>query len=290
MPEYIHQSVDIGHVTLNTEHTAFYGLSIHLAMDGLSFCVLDITEQKYVALLSYKLQSLQEPEGLCKALDQVVNRTPWLTREFKNTKIVIETPYYTLIPSALYQKESTETYLQFVNPPPRNFRFSTDHLPNLDAVTVYGISENLIQNISNKFIVTSFHHFSSVLIESLLMNFKNKLEGPKVFVHIRRQNFDLIIMANQKLRLINTYHYRTKEDFAFYLMYALEQSGLNPEFVELIFLGEILKESELFEISQRYIRHISFIKNINWVKYTPPFEEVPLHFYYTLLNLQLCEL
>lgn len=290
MPEYIHQSVDISHATLNSEHTAFYGLSIHLSMDGLSFCVLDISEQKYIALLSYKCQSIQEPEGICKALEQIINKTPWLRRTFQNTVVVAETPYSTFVPKVLFEKKAALNYLQFINPPTDHFTILTDNLTNLDAVTVFGISDNLIHCLSNWFNVSKIHHLSSVLTESLLLNYKNKLEEPKIFVHIRRQNFDLIIMANQKLRFFNTFHYRSKEDFAYFLLFAIEQSGLNPEFSELIFLGEILKVSEMYEIAHRYIRHLSFIKSVDRVTYSPAFQEIPLHFYYSLLNVQLCEL
>lgn len=290
MPEPLHQVVDIDHSTLNTEHTSFYGLSIHLAVDGFSFCVFDPREQKYLALQSFKFQRIIEPEALCKLMEPTIKTHPWLSRTFQHTLVIVETPYNTLIPKAIYQPATIKDYMNFMNPVPDNYAVLADQLPNLDAVNLFGLSETLYQYISNKFKISGIHHLSSALIEGILLNFKNRLEEPRVFAHIRKEYFDLVITHENKLLFFNTFHYKSKEDFAYYVLYALEQFGLNPETTELVFLGEILRESGLYEISERYFRFISFIRNINWVNYTPEFEGVALHFYYPLLNLQLCEL
>ena len=88
----------------------------------------------------------------------------------------------------------------------------------------------------------------------------------------------------------NSFHYSVKEDFIYFLIFVFEQLGLNPETTSLVLMGEIEKESAIFETIFQYIRNISFIPRNQAIDYSDVFDKLPSHYYYTLLNHKLCGL
>ena len=50
-------------------------------------------------------------------------------------------------------------------------------------------------------------------------------------------HFEIIVIANKKLQLYNTFQFTSKEDFIYYVLFTAEQLKLNPEKFELLLLG-----------------------------------------------------
>ena len=60
-------------------------------------------------------------------------------------------------------------------------------------------------------------------------------------------------------------------DFIYYLLFTSEQLQLNPETLNLIFIGKIKSEDELYKIAYKYIRHVSFgDRNDNYIYESKP--------------------
>ena len=80
--------------------------------------------------------------------------------------------------------------------------------------------------IKAKFINYKINHFSSTLIEGLLIKYKNQDLHNKVFVNVRSKFIDvLIIEGGPKLIFFNSFRYKTVEDLAYFLIYVLEQQN-----------------------------------------------------------------
>lgn len=125
-----------------------------------------------------------------------------------------------------------------------------------------------------------YMHSSTVFIKTLLKEtFTNK--QPLVFINVEKNFFQIIVLKNKKIELFNSFNYNTKEDFIYYILFAIEQLFLNTQKIQLIFSGTIDKNSELYNITSEYIKTIDFyVPN-----YTIP-EDLNLnnHSYFTLLN------
>ena len=142
-------------------------------------------------------------------------------------------------------------------------------------------------NINNFFFDTFgafvYKHSNTILVNTLLLQEKNT-DSIRVFANINENSFDLIVISKGKLILNNTYKYHNKEDFLYYLMYSTEQLKLNPEEFELIFLGKIKKEDELYSIAYAYIRNVSFGKIKQNLTLTPDIQYFEPHENFVLLS------
>lgn len=118
------------------------------------------------------------------------------------------------------------------------------------------------------------------MIESLLKQTSNS-ETTSFFVHVENDIFQVVIIKGKKVLFFNTFNYKTKEDFIYYILFTAEQLQLNPEEFLLTFLNDIEKDSELYTIAYKYIKNIAFYKP----KYIIPKKlKLSNHSYFTLLN------
>ena len=46
--------------------------------------------------------------------------------------------------------------------------------------------------------------------------------------------------------------------FIYYILFTAEQLNLNPETLNLVFIGDITEDDEIYNIAYKYIRNISF--------------------------------
>ncbi len=290
MSQNIHLSKSIFDKALNIEATKDYRLSIQVSTDGFSFCVLDTTRNKYSGLENYEFQDVRSPLVLEEALKVIIKGSQWLSKDFQGIKIMFESPQMSLVPKPLFDAGQAPEYLRFNHFTDADDKIFHDHLHNLDAINVFSVPGNIAKLLNQFFPGIRINHFSSALIESLLIRNKNYGEGNMIFVNVRKQWLDIIVLNGRKLLFFNSFQFRTKEDFAYYLIYVIEQLNMNPEKVELELMGEILKISDIYDITFKYVRNLKFINRSEEYSYSYVFDETPGHFYYNLLNLQRCEL
>lgn len=127
-------------------------------------------------------------------------------------------------------------------------------------VSVYIPYVNVNNFLIDQFGTFNYKHYSTVLVENLLNKHigSNKI---RFFVNVATKHFEIIVCKNKKLVLYNTFEYKTKEDFIYYMLFVVEQLKLDVETLPLVLLGKINKESELYKITYKYIRNVSLLKD-----------------------------
>jgi hypothetical protein len=113
----------------------------------------------------------------------------------------------------------------------------------------------------NNFLLDQFESFdyknsNSILVRKCMEFSKNK-EEKQVFVHIQKENFEIIVVKNQELLLFNSFQYATPEDFIYFLIFTCEQLQLNPETISVQLMGNCTEGDKLFKMAYKYIRNCS---------------------------------
>lgn len=267
-----------------------YILSIQVSLDGFSFCIVDEDRNKIIALHNYTVQQIEDYEGLAKDLGELIDDLDIIKRRFNRVNVLFEGKKASLIPFPLFDENQPEPYLKFNHKMVHGEEVIFDKLNSLQAYNVFAIPTCIKELVKAKFINYKICHFSSTLIEGLLIKYKNQDLHNQVFVNVRLNYLDVIIIEGAKLVFFNSFKYRTVEDFAYFLIYVLEQQKLNPENINLIMLGEINKGSKYYNILYKYIRNIDFIERNDFFTYSYALDEVSSNYQYNLLNASSCEL
>jgi hypothetical protein len=267
-----------------------YVLSIQFSLNGLSFSLLDSDRKKFTGLADYNFPGVDTPIKYCHKLDEFFGQNDWLKGNFKETYLLLETPKATLIPDPLYEESEKDLFLRFNHPVSSYEQTAADYLSNVEAYQIYTLPDCLKYRLDNNFKRKKIFHFSTPLIESLLINNKNSFIDNKLFVHVRATYMDIILFKGPGLRFFNSFYYTTPEDFIYYIMFVVEQLGLNPEDLQLQFLGHMDEFSDAFSVAGKYIRNIGFEPRTSMFGYSYLFDKLPAHQYYNLFNVNICGL
>jgi len=266
----------------------YYHLSLELAQEGLLFTLLDIKRNKYIFLKTHHFQHVYNVEMACNELANIVNEEKLLQQVFRTVSLSIVTPKFTLVPSALFDQNKRENYLNFNSQwNESEEEISSNYLKNLQIYNVFALP-NVVKNTTLKlFPNAKIYHQGVPLLESVVARYKNQ-ENEKVIVHVQASHLEIIVLEGKKLIFFNTFNYKTSEDFIYYILFTCEQLKLNPEELHLTLIGEIKQDASLYVILNKYIRNIHFGLRPDNFEYSEAFEEIPKHFYFNLFSQYLC--
>lgn len=239
-------------------------LSIQLSLSGLSFCILNKDSNTIIEVKEFRFEKSLNPLEVLDELKALFTNETILNNSFTNVTIIHDNDLSTLVPKALFNKNHLADYLKFNSKILKSDFIAYDSILENSSVNVYVPYININNYIYDKFGSFIFKHVSSVLIQSILRIEKGSTL-PKVYVHVSFNQFEIIIIKEGKLVLYNTFAYNSKEDFIYYILFTAEQLNLDPESLNLVFIGDITENDELYNIAYKYIRNISFgIRNDNF--------------------------
>jgi len=283
--------------TFNPENTWNYGLSIIVSETSFSTCILDYTRNKFIGLYRCVRNELPFIDGQEKAtftfrdfLQGVFNELSWINNPFKTVKIAYDGKKSTLIPTALFDPNEKENYFNFNFPKAHHEMVVADHLLAPDAWQIYVMPNHLKETLRSTFPRCKVVHHSTLLIEAVWANYKNRINTPYLFMNVRRHLFDILIFDGRQLIFFNTFNYQNAEDITYYLVFVLEQLNYNPEKIPLVLLGDIEAVDGLTELLLRYVRQIGNGRKNDAYRYSYIFNQVPPHSWFTLFNFFSCGL
>jgi len=256
-------------------------LSIQLSLDGFSFCVYNKIQDKIGIFGVYEFDnSSSSPFKQLDCIKELFAQEKVLQLNYKSVFVTHFNNLVTQVPRPLFNKNNLEQYLQYTVKMLENDFIAYDELNNSEIINVYIPFVNVNNFLLDTYESFTYKHSSTVLIENLLNEYKN-IETSFCFVNVTGKYFEIVVIQNKKLALYNFFSFTTKEDFIYYILFTAEQLNLNPEEFELILMGDIEKESELYDIVYQYIRNVKFYvpNNANL-----QLNEIPSHSNFTLLN------
>ncbi|NMH89499.1 DUF3822 family protein [Flavivirga algicola] len=241
-------------------------LSIQISLSGLSFSILQKDTHTISALKHIDFNKKLTPLELLDHTKNIFNSETVLQEAFSNVFVIHDNELSTVVPKPLFNEDSLADYLKFNSKILKSDFITYDDIALNDSVSVYVPYININNFIYEKFGSFTFKHVSTILIEEILLIEKNS-SSPKVYLNISKNHFEIIVIEKGKLLLYNTFEYTTKEDFIYYVLFTAEQLSLNPESLNLVFIGDVRETDALYQIAYKYIRHVGFGNRNDHYKY-----------------------
>ncbi len=263
--------------------TVGYHLIIQIDINGVKLAVKEIHKNKYIAFESYTFQNVYDFDTIADLINILVRESRLVQHNYKLVSCIIVNSISTIVPAPLFEDSKKIVYLKFNAAFEGDNTVLVDDIKNIDAKNIFAIPNVLKTKLASLYSKIDYHHFSSVLIESLLLQNKNQTIK-KLFVHTQPSHFEAIVIEGKKLLFYNTFNYFTAEDFIYYLLFVCEQLQLNPEIIETVLIGEVEKNSEIYVIAQKYIRNIKLGERTDDADYSYQLHTLPKHSYFTLFN------
>lgn len=289
MSSFVKPHISLFDKSFNENLTSSYILSLQLSLHELVFSIYHPENNKYVALQAYHFNNLEVNSGPIVNIDKILKENSWLGPKWESVNIIYSGNKNTIIPLPLFKEDKFETYLKFNHPVDEKSHLAYNAIKSLQAANVFSMPEELAIQVKRLWPNCQIFHLSSVLIESLGINYKNKTDDNTLYVNLRSDSFDVTYFKSNKLHFYNSFQYKTPEDFIYFLLSGIEQLGLNPETAHIVLMGDIDKSTPYYHMVYRYIRHIEFIDRNDTFKYSHVLNEIMQHKYYVLFNALQCE-
>jgi hypothetical protein len=233
----------------------FQKLSIQVSLNGLSFCVADTVSHK----IRYS-DTIVFPEELNiiavqAQLEQLFKKHELHQKQFDEVTVVHKNTLFGLVPKALFDPNSLSEYLKFNTRVFPTDTLAYDEVENQDMVNVYVPYANINNYVYDIFGEFTFLHNGTITIQAILNGYGSHKEAI-CYAHVSKKQLDVCVIAQKRLLLYNSFLYDTKEDFAYYLLFVLEQLELDTDQVSVKLFGAIEEDDPIYNLCQNYIENI----------------------------------
>lgn len=203
-------------------------------------------------------QKERTPEELLLDIDAFIQEHITDASEFESVRVIYSNAEYTAVPTPLFDEAKASDYLKFNAKILANDFIAWDEVAARNMHIVYVPYVNINNFLFEIFGSFQYFHAASVLLEMIPLE-SRFTEETSVFINVERSNFQIVIQSADQLKLCNSYHFVTPEDFIYYILFCFEQLDINPDSAKVVMMGQIKAEDPLYEIAYTYIRNIEFL-------------------------------
>lgn len=262
-----------------------YNLSVLVGADRLSYLIA--SHQQLLALRTYKFSQAALAQNGKSPIQQLLVEDSVLREKFRTVKIGLISNKFTLVPNSLFKEDSAEVYLNNSVKVPKDYEVSFDLIPALQAANVYAYDYSSLEHLLAYFPQAKCFHTSTGLLNNFLSNFASDTKD--VFINVYAYQLSITILDKGQLLLHNIFDFKSSEDCLYYILLVYKQLGLNPKKHALYIAGELMKDSEIYNLLYKYIRNIHFINAPNFYTLGNKIKQLPSNFFFDLYSLKICE-
>lgn len=274
-----------------------YGLAVVGGTTGLSMVLLDFRRNRIIGICGVSRPATHETgtpedpaEAFTGALEAAVQSFPWMTNPFRLVKTAWAGWKSTLVPEALFERDAADRYLRFTHTVGPGETILCRHLVPIGAWDVFAVPESIPNLVAGRFPRSRLVNLSGLLVESIWINYKNRINAPHLFLHLRDGVADVVLFDGRELGFVNAFRVANQEETAYYLLFVMEQTGLNPEQTPVVLLGDTGNREEVEELLRRYVRHLARGARNPSYSYSYALDRLPEQAYFPLLNFFSCAL
>ncbi len=162
------------------------------------------------------------------------------------------------VPQSLFDKTNKAAYFTGAIDLPKEVTLNHLHLKLLDISLVYPCESNWVSLFESVFSQIEFTHYTAVLLPALSAFSFGKAKK-NVFLHLRKDSFDLMLFQGRQLLIQNSFPHNNADDFLYYLFYVAEQFFLKPEQFNLFFLGRYSKFNDYYNGAQEFHPEVEYL-------------------------------
>ncbi|MGY3052178.1 hypothetical protein ACVWYG_000365 [Pedobacter sp. UYEF25] len=246
-------------------------LLLKISEDGFSYAILD-QEQNVPKVLF----SIEQSDLLLSKISKIFNSDRFLSLNFASVKAAVQTSNFLFIPEDLYEEKYIDNYKHFLNYPDE---IKKCHHKNLSLVTLLGLQPELKSLLPEK---TVFFPILSPLWICL-----NASLDPCFLVDFGARSVSFLYQKSGTLLFQNSFAVSNIEEFNYFLLLLMQELNL-VETIPVLIQGLADEHDDYTNCLKKYFLEVRL--NIpNNLAYNQLTDQMPTHYFNTLLAIHLCE-
>ena len=284
-------TVAIGSNAFDPARMAKSVLCIEAGRGRLRFMVQD-ERRRGCCLEEYTFPSLLTDHALTDVLPDIVRDHPVLSAgPWREIRVGVNAPSFTLVPQPLFRKEYASSYLALMRGStlPAH-EFAQPYLHEAEGfLSVFNLEHPLADYFAGVYPLQplTFIHQTGALIQATADLDGRSLTAHNVWLYFDDEFVTVIYRESHQLRYCNRFGYRNVQDLSYYVLYILDEQKLAPEMANVMLYGEITPFAGAYTALSRFLPNLSFGHTPPSLSLVSEFDELPDHRYLSLYGLTL---
>jgi hypothetical protein len=223
--------------------------------------------------------------------DEVFSQFKYLSELFKNNVgkifVVHENDEAVLIPTELFNSNSTEEYLKLVYGEKENAICFSNQLKHEESiVNVFRIDSELYESLCANFKISQHFHSYTTLLQQV---FQQKLYQGKNWMKLvfNEKYFIVTLIKDDQLQLIQTFNYQSSEDVLYHIMNVVNQHDISITSLNVLISGKIDLDSTTYQLMQQYLSNIEIEKSESGNALSEKLSAYPSHHFKPYFNVEI---
>ena len=234
-----------------------YQLRCEISESSFSCAVVDIIDNQTIASEFYNFPDSKEKYSIVFYLEQIYATHDFLkSLKWQSVEIIIDNQSFTHIPVDLFKKEYTSRYLQLAKGShiSHNEEVHTYTHEDLGIVNIYSTDRELYNWLSETYPLVDliYQHKTSQLIDFAIFSSK----AQSAFLYFGNHHFTMVITANGGLKFCNRFEYKTAQDLVYFVLFTMNELGIEPDEIMLRLYGNIKEQTEEFDLLNQYLSNV----------------------------------
>lgn len=248
--------------TFNKKNTPIHELSILLGMDSFVYMITDGQQQLQVlSQFPYSENSpYQAQRHPLTGFENYLDKHHLLKSRFRNIKLGIHSPLFTIVPERLYSEKDKKNMLLHLSDQTEHFEVRSDKLGALNSRMIYSIQPAVSDLIKRHFSSARIFNMSTSMILAVHQLASREKEGHQLYFHVDGHYLRTYLFEGKNLLAATQNDYQTSQDLVYFVMLVFEQFGLSPMTQPIHVCGNLHEDSDHYQQLMRYVRHIHYLK------------------------------
>lgn len=253
-------------------------LLLKITADSFSYAIIDKTSNQLKAVYDQ-----QECRDIAHDVSTKLKNDSYLNLPFKDIKVAVYTENSISVPNALFDAQNLDQYAKF---------FTEEQSDNLyiRPFSSYGFTS-----------IFTLHRFIDEALADSLLSCKLFDQLAPVLAMAKDQSqkslildftavsFNAVVTDGEKMIFRNYYEVENTEEFNYYLLFIINQLELNTKECHVQLSGIVHENDHYYQCIAKYFKNISFNTPLSDQVDHKILDDMPAHYYSSLLALDICE-
>lgn len=207
-------------------------LSVQVSHQSFSFAIQQADDSRLLYLRHIPFERIESISELARKLREAIQSDNNLPGNCKEVKAIWVSPKYTLVPESYYEQSFTRKLYELAHPLDELDELHTYALTGMGYQVIYAIPQEIAHELYQVWPEVEFYS-QLVPFVQLIEHDQEKHPGTGIYNQAYPDFTDVVVLAENKLKLANPYPVKEMNDWLYGIMNIMKQSGLDHPHTEL---------------------------------------------------------
>ncbi|WP_316841352.1 DUF3822 family protein [Pedobacter gandavensis] len=253
-------------------------LLLKITADSFSYAIIDKTNNQLKAVYDQ-----QESKDIPHDLAIKLKNDSYLNLAFKDIKVAVYSENSISIPTELFDANNLDQYAKFFTEE-QSDNLYVRPFANYGFTSIFTLQRFMDETLADALL--SCKLFDQVA--PMLAMVQDKASKTLV-LDFTAASFTAVLTTGDNLIFRNCYEIENAEEFNYYLLLLINQIQIDTEETEVLLSGIVHEDDAYYQCLEKYFQKITFNTPLSDQVDHKILEDMPAHYYSSLLALDICE-